>query len=75
MKPLRSIDVQGMTNTRNVLAELKRNLSELRGMVQTSELVDPAERQTLSINTIYLKTFYERAERLIRDRVDTLKSS
>jgi hypothetical protein len=69
MKPLPSIHVQGLSDPEVVLLQLKSKLKQLRTMVKESDLTDAGERLLLGENTTYVKTFYERAEVLIRDRV------
>jgi hypothetical protein len=60
-------DLLSLTTFDEVIAEIKQSLSNLRTLAARTNFSNKEERQNYLNNVIYLKQFYERAERILLD--------
>lgn len=66
MRALKVHDVQGMTSVDDVLLALEEALMDLA--LICDDIRTEADRQVLKQNLVYLKSYYERIERLLLDK-------
>ena len=62
-----NIDVDRIPDTRSVLEHIDSNLEILQMRVMESDFTDPASRMHFKDDIRWLRRYYDRAERLIRE--------
>jgi hypothetical protein len=66
-RPLKSIDFQKFQTPAQVLRELQDELEELREIAIETNFQNKEEANQFSRNVLYLKMYFEKYERLLRD--------
>lgn len=67
-RPLRSFDVLVLSSVPDVLRAIDSELIELEQIAAETDFDNPAHAAQFERNVAFLKTYYERAEVLIRER-------
>ena len=67
-RPLRCFDGSVLGSVWEVLRAIDRELAELAEIAGETDFDDPAHAEQFVRNVAFLKTYYERAEVLIRER-------
>lgn len=65
-RPLRNFDVASLRSVPEVLRALDRELADLGAIAAETDFDNPEHAEQFKRNVLFLKTYYERAEALIR---------
>lgn len=65
-RPLKSVNVRQFTELKELLKAIDGELAEMQKIAADTDFGDPAHAAQFSRNVIYLKTYFEHCERLIR---------
>lgn len=66
-RPLKSIEFSTFTEPKEVLKAIENELKELSDICADTDFSDDIQRSLFERNVIYIKGYYERYERLLRD--------
>lgn len=66
-RPLKSVYFGGFTKPSEVLKALEQELRELSKICLETDFTDNSQKELFERNVIFIKGYYERYERLIRD--------
>lgn len=67
-RPLKSFNVNQLSTVTEVLRAIDQELTDLRSIAAETDFSDPTHAAQFSRNVLYLKTYYERAEALLREQ-------
>lgn len=68
-RALKSFNVVSLVTVSDVLRAIDIELADLAAIATETDFSDPAQSAQFARNVDYLKTYYERAEVLIRDSI------
>lgn len=74
-RPLKSFDVSSITTISKGISILKNELLDLKSIARDTDFGDEKETLQFSNNIIFLKTYYDRLEVLIRARINQQATS
>jgi hypothetical protein len=66
-RPLKSVHFAGFTKPTDVLKALEEQLHELSNICLDTDFTDASQTALFERNVLFVKGYYERYERLIRD--------
>lgn len=70
-RPLKSVHFGGFTKPAEVLKALEEELHELANICTDTDFSDDEQKALFERNVLFIKGYYERYERLIRDTAIT----
>lgn len=70
-RPLKSVDFQSFKTPADTLKALESELLDLAEICKETDFTDPGQQQLFERNVIFIKGYYERFERLVRDGVNS----
>lgn len=68
-RPLKSVNLLGLTCPKDVLKALDTELADLANIASETDLTDEAQGFQFKKNVDFIKCYFERYERLIRDGI------
>jgi len=69
-RPLKSVYFNSFTKPADVLKALEQELRELGQICLETDFTDASQKSLFERNVIFIKGYYERYERLIRESMD-----
>lgn len=66
-RPLKSVNFYGLSTPREVLKVLDDQLKELAVIAGDTDFSDPGQVEQFMRNIVFVKGYFERFERLVRD--------
>lgn len=69
-RPLKSVYFGGFTKPNDVLKALEVELRDLAQICLETDFTDESQKSLFERNVIFIKGYYERYERLIRDNMN-----
>lgn len=69
-RPLKSVNFGAFEKPKDVLRALEIELEDLAKICQDTDFTDESQRSLFERNVIFIKGYYERYERLIRDEIN-----
>ncbi|CAK0780888.1 hypothetical protein CCP4SC76_7630002 [Gammaproteobacteria bacterium] len=70
-RPIKSVDVRQFATVADVLQAISDQLVELSQIAAETDFENPDHADQFYRNVIFLKTYYERCESLIRHEIET----
>ena len=74
-RPLQSVDVRKFKDVKETMKSIDAELGELAEIAAQTDFADAAHAAQFARNVVYLKTYFEHCERLIREQQDNERSS